>query len=143
MVHGRPSGEHEPMSDVIHGWDKRLHEQAIQNPDRRREGRGELPSDTDAQFRYGLSTRELDEKADPLHRSNAIIEQRIAAQERKAQKGTPKADPPRKQMAPRSTAASRGHAKQAGEAPTPHAEFKMKRFAQIERGKIDTGNRRK
>jgi hypothetical protein len=94
-----------------------------------------------------MSTRDMDMKADRLHRSNAIIEQRMAVQERRRAKETARQDsaepkPSRKPLGVRPTAASRGHTKYM-EQQVPRETFKMERFAQIEHGKIDTGNRRK
>jgi hypothetical protein len=102
-----------------------------------------LPSDIDKDFHYGLSTQEINMKNDPLWRSNAILEQRIAKQERQLERNESKKPTGPKKLRPiRPTVASLAHSKYLqAEAPI-QPEFKMKRFAQIEHGKIDTGNRK-
>jgi hypothetical protein len=144
LVHGKPSGDHDPVSEVIHGWEKREKANWLRNGERHKEDRKPLPSEIDQNFRYGMSTRDLDVKADPLHRSNAIIENRIASQERKllreeAKKQLGEAKPRRKPTEVRPTAASIGHAKQIPEETFSQQPFKMKRFARIEHGVVDCG----
>jgi hypothetical protein len=138
LVHGKPSGDHDPVSEVIHGWEKREKATWLRNGERHQKDRKPLPSEIDENFRYGMSTRDLDAKADPLHRSNAIIADRIASQERKllreeAKKQLTKAKPPQKPTR------SIGHAKQVSEETFTQQPFKMKRFARIEHGVVDCG----
>jgi hypothetical protein len=146
IVHGKASGEHESISDVIHGWQKREKDCWLQNGERRKSEGPPLPSAADKDFRYGMSTRELDMKADPLHRSNAIIEQRIAAQERKREREERKQAPQEKplpQLGGRPTAASRAHARAPRGDARPAEQFKLKRFANIEHGKVDSNFRKR
>jgi hypothetical protein len=157
VVHGKPSGQHESMSDVLQGWDQRINESWIANAEVRQGGKrprrpkltwkdGTLPSDVDPNFRYGMSTRDMDVKSDPLHRSNAIIEQRIAQREKEMRKEDAQMERDAraaKQLNPRrSTAASRGHVKHPPREPGLKDTFKMKRFVKFQHGMIDTGLRR-
>jgi hypothetical protein len=148
IVHGKRSGDHEPVSDVIHGWEKRQNSTWLQNGERHKEPKRPLPSELDQNFRYGMSTRDLDVKADPLHRSNAIIAKRIASQERKllreeAKKQLEGEKPRRKPVEIRGTAASLGHTKHVADETFVQQPFKMKRFAKIDHGVVDCGSHRK
>lgn len=158
MVHGTKSGQHEDMSDVLQGWDNRIRESEMHNAEVahkhrkgqvklvRKSAKGEpLPSEIDPDYTYGLSTHDIDLHADPFLRSNAIIAQRQAQQEReikreeKRQAKEQKAKPTRKIDATRPTAASIGHTHKPTPEPTEAETFKMKRFTQFTHGKIDTG----
>ena len=157
MVHGKLTGEHEDMNDVIHGWDKREAEiRAEQEKLRKKSHRkGQvrmvlhkqddkpLPHELDPNFRYGMSTHDIDVRADPFLRSNAKIEQRREAQEAAAEKKVEKKKPKKfVDLSQKPTAASIGHTHKAPPEPALKDTFKMKRFTQIEHGKIDTGLRK-
>lgn len=142
IVHGKPSGEHEPMDSVLHGWGEFPSVSAKARLAEKK--RRPLPSDFDRDFQYGLSTREINAKSDPLWRSNAIVEQKIARQEKIAARDEAKKAKPVKRIDPRRpTAASQGHSKVFVVEASPKETFKMKRFANIGHGKIDTGNGKK
>lgn len=154
MVHGKASHTHEPMKDVLHGWDLRVAEvrkrNALIRGDNKRRGQvrtvrksqhdGILPSQLDKDFRYGKSTYDIDVHADPLYHSNAIIAQRVAQQDREIKRAEETKAKPQKRLDPaRPTRASIGHTiRQTGEL-TLKDTFKMKRFTQFDHGKIDTG----
>jgi hypothetical protein len=159
LTHGKPSGKHEPVGDLFQGWNRRANEVWLHNAAVRKAVRpGQvrfvrktakhalLPSDLDRNFSYGLSTHEIDLRADPLYRSNSIIQQRVAAQERarlrEAARKESERGQARKRLEPaRPTAASRGHEKHLPGLPPLRDTFKMKRFTGFEHGKIDTRNR--
>jgi hypothetical protein len=132
------------MGEVVHGWDDRIAESEKQNPpeNRPKHKKVPLPSDSDPDFAYGVPTRQLDVKADPFARSNAIIAARVAQQERKQKKQSQEPSPKRRTDAPRPTAASLGHARPPPPEPRAADSFKMKRFANVEHGKVDTGLRK-
>ena len=153
MTFGKPSGEHENMTDVVQGWDDRIKEVEEHNAELRKTKSSKsrkmvLPSDVDENFRYGMTTHDLDVRADPFLHSNAVIAQRQAKQEaeekRLAEKMKESDGKPKKKIDPaRPTAASIGHTKTKPAEPALKDTFKMKRFTQFEHGAIDTGLRKK
>lgn len=163
MVHGMPSGKHEPMKEVLQGWDDRIEETKKHNAEVRKQhthkgavkmvhkqAKNEpLPSDLDPSFSYGMSTHDIDIRLDPFLHSNAVIEQRQAQQERELKRlearqqkeNTQKTS--KKRLDPtRATAASIGHTKHPDPEPGLKDTFKMKRFTQFEHGVIDSGIRK-
>ncbi|OHT04223.1 hypothetical protein TRFO_28332 [Tritrichomonas foetus] len=161
IVHGMPSGKHEPMNDVLQGWDKRIEETKRHNAEVRKQHTHKgtvkmvhksakdevLPSDLDPNFVYGMSTHDIDVRNDPFLRSNAIIEQRVAQQDRELKREQARLEAnqgsPSKRVDPRRpTAASLGHTKKPEPEPGLKDTFKMKRFTNLEHGKIDTGLRK-
>ena len=155
MTFGKPSGAHENMTDVVQGWDDRIKEVEQHNAEIKSKPKltkakktTPLPSETDKNFTYGMSTHDLDVRADPFLHSNAVIAQRVAKQEaeekRLAEKMKNSEVKPKRKIDPaRPTAASIGHTKHAPAEPALKDTFKMKRFTQIEHGAIDTGLRKK
>lgn len=161
MVHGISSGKRENMSDVLQGWDKRIKETKQHNEEVRKQHTHKgtvkmvrksskdepLPSDLDPNYVYGMSTHDIDVKSDPFLRSNAIIEQRQQQQERELKREQSRLERtqsnPKKKLDPkRPTAASLGHTKKLNQEPQLKDTFKMKRFTNIDHGKIDTGLRK-
>ena len=149
MTFGVPSGKHENMTDVIQGWDKRIEEMEEQNAKNKskskaQKSKGSLPSDTDPEYTYGMSTHDIDVRSDPFLHSNSVIAARMAKQEaeekRQAERmNNPKGKPKKKIDPARPTAASIGHTKHASAEPALKDTFKMKRFTKIDHGSIDTG----
>lgn len=161
MVHGISSGKRENMSDVLQGWNNRIKETKMHNEEVRKQhshkgtvkltrksGKDEtLPSDIDPNYVYGMSTHDIDVKSDPFLRSNAIIEQRMQQQERELKReqsrlARTQSNPKKKLDPKRPTAASIGHTKKLNQEPQLKDTFKMKRFTNIDHGKIDTGLRK-
>ena len=141
MTFGKASGTHEPMDDVLHGWDKRIEETEKRNNDIRSQSKNskktvhkknlELPHEQDKDFVYGMSTHDIDTRADPFLHSNSVIEQRKLKKEAEEKKlaekqkilqttTKKKADP----MRP--TAASIGHTFHPTPEPGLKETFKMK-----------------
>lgn len=161
MVHGISSGKRENMSDVLQGWNNRIKETEQHNAEvrnqhshkgavkltRKSNKSEQLPSDLDPNYVYGMSTHDIDVKSDPFLRSNAIIEQRMQQQERELKReqsrlARTQSNPKKKLDPKRPTAASLGHTKKLNQEPQLKDTFKMKRFTNIEHGKIDTGLRK-
>lgn len=161
MVHGISSGKRENMSDVLQGWNDRIketqkHNEEVRNQHshkgtvkltRKTSKNEQLPSDLDPNYVYGMSTHDIDVKSDPFLRSNAIIEQRMQQQERELKREQSRLarnqSNPKKKLDPkRPTAASLGHTKKLNQEPQLKDTFKMKRFTNIDHGKIDTGLRK-
>ena len=153
ICYGKSSGTHEPIKDVLQGWNEAAAENRKHNAGAHpahKGKRGPIPSDFDRDYTYGMTTYELDVRSDPLHRSNAIIEQRVAQQERElrrmeAQLAKDQAEGKQhKKFDPRRpTKASLGHQKNPPPEPGLKDTFKMKRFTKFEHGKVDTGLRNK
>lgn len=154
ICYGKCSGDHESIKNVLQGWNdaaaaNRKQSSAARHnpaPSHAKGKRGPLPSDYDTDYTYGMTTHQLDVRSDPLHRSNAIIEQRMAQQERElrrmeAQLAKDQAEGKiHKKFDPRRpTKASIGHQKNPPPEPQLKDTFKMKRFTKFEHGKIDTG----
>ena len=150
MTFGKPSGQHENMTDVIQGWDKRIEEMEEHNAKIRSKSKAQktkktpLPSDVDENYTYGMSTKDIDMRNDPFLRSNQVIAARIAKQEAEEKRmeeriKNNKVKPKRKIDPARPTAASIGHTKHTPAEPALKDTFKMKRFTQIDHGVVDTG----
>ena len=136
------SAHKDHVGDVIQGW-KQREEEASRNGCQRRKTKTNnvLPSEVDPNFRYGMSTREIDMKNDPFMRSNHVIEQRMKRQDRELNK--PGKVEEKKKIDPRKpTAASIGHTKKKEQEPQLKDTFKMKRFTNFEHGKVDTNLRK-
>ena len=155
MVHGIASGKRENMSDVLQGWDQRIEETKKHNAEVRKQHthkgavkmghksskKESLPSDMDPNYVYGMSTHDIDVKSNPFLRSNAIIEQRMQQQERELKREQARMEAtqssPKKKIDPRRpTAASLGHTKKPEGEPPLKDTFKMKKFTNVEHGKI-------
>lgn len=150
MTFGKKSGTHEDMTEVVQGWDNRIkefEEHSAQVRSKSKAGKPKapkkdpLPSDQDPNFTYGMSTHDIDVRADPFLHSNAVIAQRMAKQEEEERRAAAKAEltggKNKKKIDPlRPTAASIGHTKHAPTEPALKDTFKMKRFTNKEHGVI-------
>ncbi|EAX88283.1 hypothetical protein TVAG_132880 [Trichomonas vaginalis G3] len=149
MTFGKKSGEHEDMTEVVQGWDNRIKEfeehsaqvRSKSKVQKKSPKKDTLPSDTDPNFTYGMSTHDIDVRADPFLHSNAVIAQRMTKQEEEEKRAAAKAEltggKNKKKIDPlRPTAASIGHTKHAPTEPALKDTFKMKRFTNKEHGVI-------